>query len=179
MRAGSEGAGLEPEPTRVGRTPVTYPVGVKVVRALIAGTVLAAALSLASGAGASERATTVLRLDGVTFRPEVARTSAQRSRGLMNRTRAPKDGMLFVFPETTSGGFWMKNTLVPLTIVFFDSSGTRVRKLSMVPCRKDPCPIYDPGRSYRFALELPATDTRRGATIGSRAALGRLARAAT
>jgi uncharacterized membrane protein (UPF0127 family) len=97
----------------------------------------------------------------------------------MNRMQAPKDGMLFVFPDTTTGGFWMKNTLVPLTIVFFDSAGKRVRKLSMVPCRKDPCPIYDPGRAYRFALELRATDTRRGATIGPRSALARLSRAAT
>ena len=159
--------------------PVTYPLGVKVVRALVLGAVLAIAVSLVSGAGASERATTVLRLDGATFRPEVAKTTPQRSRGLMNRTTAPKDGMLFVFPTATTGGFWMKNTLVPLTIVFFDSAGKRVRKLSMVPCRKDPCQIYDPGRPYRFALELPATDTRRAATIGPRSALGRLARAAT
>jgi uncharacterized protein len=147
--------------------------------------VTAAALAIASalaGAGATQAsgsATAVLRLDGVTFRPEVAKTSAQRSRGLMNRTRAPRDGMLFVFPESTSGGFWMKNTLVPLTIVFFDSAGKRVRKLSMVPCRNDPCPIYDPGRRYRFALELPASDTRRAATIGPRAALARLGRSAT
>ena len=140
---------------------------------------LASGLLAATGAGASERATTVLRLDGVTFRPEVAKTSAQRSLGLMNRRQAPKDGMLFVFPETTSGGFWMKNTLVPLTIVFFDTAGNRVRKLSMVPCRKDPCPIYEPGRPYRFALELRASDTRRAATIGPRAALGRLVRSAT
>ena len=86
--------------------------------------------------------------------------------------------MLFVFPDATSGGFWMKNTLVPLTIVFFDSAGKRVRKLSMTPCRKDPCPIYDPGRRYRFALELPASDSRRGLTIGPRSALDRLTRAA-
>jgi uncharacterized membrane protein (UPF0127 family) len=96
----------------------------------------------------------------------------------MNRRTAPKDGMLFVFPGTTTGGFWMKNTLVPLTIVFFDSAGKRVRKLSMVPCREDPCAIYDPGRRYRFALELRASDTRRAATIGPRAALARLARSA-
>ena len=136
-------------------------------------------LVLASGSTASEGATAVLRLDGVTFRPEVAKTSAQRSRGLMSRSQAPKDGMLFVFPETTTGGFWMKNTLVPLTIVFFDSAGNRVRKLSMVPCRKDPCAIYEPGRPYRFALELRATDTRRAATIGPRAALGRLVRSSS
>lgn len=150
-------------------------------RVIVAAAALTIAAALA-GAGATQAAgsaTAVLRLDGVTFRPEVAKTSAHRSLGLMNRTRAPRDGMLFVFPEQTTGGFWMKNTLVPLTIVFFDSSGKRVRKLSMVPCRKDPCPIYDPGRRYRFALELPATDTRRAATIGPRSALGRLARSAS
>jgi uncharacterized membrane protein (UPF0127 family) len=152
---------------------------VRAASILVAGTALAAVLALAGGAAAAERATTVLRLDGVTFRPEVAKTPAQRSRGLMNRRQAPKDGMLFVFPETATGGFWMKNTLVPLTIVFFDSSGRRVRKLSMAPCREDPCAIYDPGRPYRFALELRATDTRRGLTIGPRPALARLARAAT
>ena len=94
----------------------------------------------------------------------------------MNRTPAPKDGMLFVFPGTTTGGFWMKNTLVPLTIIFFDSAGKRVRKLSMTPCRKDPCRIYDPGRSYRFALELRASDTREAARLGPLATLRRLTR---
>jgi uncharacterized membrane protein (UPF0127 family) len=150
-------------------------------RFIVAAAVLtiASALTGAGATQAAESATAVLRLDGVIFRPEVAKTTAQRTRGLMNRAQAPKDGMLFVFPSTTSGGFWMKNTLVSLTIVFFDSAGKRVRKLSMVPCRKDPCPIYDPGRPYRFALELPATDARRGATIGPRSALGRLARSAT
>ena len=135
-------------------------------------------LVVVGAASGSDGATTVLRLDGVAFRPELADTSSERSRGLMHRKRAPRDGMLFVFPTQTTGGFWMKNTLVPLTIVFFDSSGKRVRRMSMVPCRKDPCPIYDPGRKYRFALELPAFDTRRGLTIGPRTALSRLTRAA-
>ena len=74
----------------------------------------------------------------------------------MFRKKAPADGMLFVFSQATSGGFWMKNTLVPLTIVYFDTAGRRVRRMSMTPCRKDPCRIYDPGRQYRYALELPA-----------------------
>jgi uncharacterized protein len=146
---------------------------------LLATLALASMLVSASGTAASRTATAVLRLDGVTFRPELANTPAQRSRGLMHRTRAPKDGMLFVFPEATSGGFWMKNTLVPLTIVFFDSAGMRVRKLSMTPCRTASCPIYDPGRDYRFALELRASDTRRARTIGPRSALARLVRASS
>jgi uncharacterized membrane protein (UPF0127 family) len=130
-------------------------------------------LVLVGGAGASDRATAALRLDGVPFEPELAMTPAQRSVGLMNRRRAPKDGMLFVFPDATTGGFWMKNTLVPLTIVFFDTTGKRVRKLSMTPCRNDPCEIYDPGRQYRFALELRASDTRIAAKLGPSGALTR------
>jgi uncharacterized membrane protein (UPF0127 family) len=63
--------------------------------------------------------------------------------------------------------------------VFFDSAGKRVRKQSMTPCRTASCPIYDPGRAYRFALELRASDTRRALTIGPRSALARLVRAAT
>jgi len=147
-------------------------------RFLVAVLALAGVLAAASGAGASARATAALRLDGAPIRPEVAKTPAQRSLGLMNRRQAPRDGMLFVFPAATSGGFWMKNTLVPLTIVFFDSAGKRVRKLSMTPCREDPCRIYDPGRPYRFALELRASDSRPALKLGPLAALRRLTRAA-
>jgi uncharacterized membrane protein (UPF0127 family) len=160
-------------------TTVAYALGVNGARLLVSLLALAVVLVPASGVGASGSATAVLKLDGVTFRPEIAKTPAQRTRGLMHRRQAPKDGMLFVFPETTTGGFWMKDTLVPLTIVFFDSAGKRVRKLSMTPCRTASCPIYDPGRAYRFALELRASDTRRGLTIGPRSALGRLVRAAS
>jgi uncharacterized membrane protein (UPF0127 family) len=119
-------------------------------------------------------ATARLTLDGVAIRPELAVTPSERSVGLMNRTKAPRDGMLFVFRYPTSGGFWMKNTLVPLTIVFFDAYGKRVRRLSMVPCKNDPCAIYDPGRAYRFALELPAGDKRPALRLGPKAALARL-----
>ena len=158
---------------------MAYPLVVAHARLLVSTLTLAGALLAASGAGASERATAALRVDGVPFRPEVAKTPAQRSLGLMNRRQAPKDGMLFVFPASTTGGFWMKNTLVPLTIVFFDSSGRRVRRLSMTPCRDDPCEIYDPGRPYRFALELRASDSRPAVKLGPLAALRRLTRAAS
>lgn len=138
-----------------------------------------AALGTASAAAASSSKTALLQLDASPIRPELALTSLQRTVGLMHRKVAPADGMLFVFPTDTSGGFWMKNTLVPLKIVFFDSGGKRVRTLRMTPCREDPCPIYDPGRRYRFALELPATDKRPAKTLGPLAELRRLARGAS
>jgi hypothetical protein len=140
-------------------------------RSFLVGAVVGAVVATTSGAS---NAGTTLRLDGVPFRPELAITSASRSLGLMNRRRAPADGMLFVFPQDTRGGFWMKNTLVPLTIVFFNADGKRVRKLSMTPCRQESCPIYNPGRRYRFALELRASDTRLAVKLGPLSELRRL-----
>ncbi len=131
-----------------------------------------------AGSGAPTK-TASLRLDGAALRPELAVTADERSTGLMGRRQAPKDGMLFVFPDDTTGGFWMKNTLVPLRILFFNASGKRVRALRMTPCTEDPCRIYDPGRVYRFALELRASDTRRGLTLGPLRELRRLTRLAS
>ena len=141
---------------------------------LIAVAVLAVAVGSAGATGQRDSTGTRLTLDGVVFHPELALTSERRAVGLMNRRKAPADGMLFVFREPASGGFWMKNTLVPLTIVFFDASGKRARRMSMVPCREDPCKIYDPGRRYRFALELRATDRRAAQRLGPQSTLRRL-----
>lgn len=86
---------------------------------------------------------------------EVADTEAERQRGLMERASLSRDaGMVFVFPGETAGGFWMKNTLIPLSIAFYDAEGRIVRILDMEPCRRDPCPVYDPGVAYVGALEV-------------------------
>jgi uncharacterized membrane protein (UPF0127 family) len=142
--------------------------------------VLALAALLLGVVGAASSATTpALRLDGVPVEPELALTGAERQRGLMLRRTVPADGMLFVFPQATSGGFWMKNTLVPLRIVFYDSRGKAVRSMTMTPCRADPCRIYAPGRDYRFALELRAKDPRRALRLGPPARLAALTRASS
>lgn len=86
---------------------------------------------------------------------EKAETSEQHALGLMNRTSLPADaGMVFLFFEERTGGFWMKNTLIPLSIAFFDTEGKIVRILDMEPCEADPCEIYDPGVPYAGALEV-------------------------
>ena len=170
-RGQGSSTGLRDAPGANPHASVTYRV---VVRALVTLCVLLAAASVAASAPASTSKTAVLTLDGSPIRPELALTDAQRSIGLMHRKKAPADGMLFVFPTTTSGGFWMRNTLVPLKIVFFDSVGRRVRAMRMTPCRVESCPIYTPGRSYRFALELPVTDTRPAKLLGPQARLRRL-----
>jgi uncharacterized membrane protein (UPF0127 family) len=86
---------------------------------------------------------------------EVADSDDERAAGLMNRESLPEDaGMIFVFPEDHSGGFWMKDTLIPLSIAFADADGRILRILDMTPCEVDPCRIYDPAVSYRSALEV-------------------------
>jgi uncharacterized membrane protein (UPF0127 family) len=86
---------------------------------------------------------------------EVADSQDERETGLMNRESLAEDaGMIFIFDEDSSGGFWMKNTLIPLSIAFADAGGTIVRILDMEPCEADPCAVYEPGVFYRSALEV-------------------------
>ena len=93
---------------------------------------------------------------------EVASTQADRRKGLMGRRSLPaKAGMVFAYPKDVTWGFWMKNTLIPLDIAFYDARGRIVRILTMTPCRRDPCRVYSPGVSYRAALEVNAGSFKR------------------
>lgn len=102
-------------------------------------------------------ATTTISIDDRKLVVAVAESPDQRSQGLMGVTDlGGLDGMLFIFQSETDGGFWMKDTLIPLDIAFFDSDGVLVNLLTMEPCAADPCPTYRPGGSYRYAVEAPA-----------------------
>jgi len=86
---------------------------------------------------------------------EIADSDEERQAGLMNRESLPEDaGMLFLFEEDVDFGFWMKNTLIPLSIAFADAEGEIVRILDMEPCEADPCTVYEPEATYRTALEV-------------------------
>jgi uncharacterized protein len=90
-----------------------------------------------------------------TVRVAVATTESERERGLMGvRTLPREDGMEFEFARPTTRGFWMKDTLLPLSVAFWDRAGRIVAILDMTPCRKDPCPIYSPRHPYVGALEV-------------------------
>jgi len=91
----------------------------------------------------------------VTVKVEIARTTAQLERGLMfRRSLAANGGMAFLWAGDTRGKFWMKNTLIPLSIAFWGKSGRILRILDMAPCRADPCQAYDPHVAFRGALEV-------------------------
>lgn len=134
------------------------------------------AAALMAGCGSDEPVglegfeTTTITVGGRELTVAVAETPDQRSQGLMGVTDlGGLDGMLFVFQADSSGGFWMKNTVIPLDIVFFTADGGFVDALTMAPCTEDPCPTYRPNGSYRYALEAPAGDL---AFVTSTARLG-------
>ncbi len=86
----------------------------------------------------------------------LADTTAQQQQGLMNRTDlAGHDGMLFRFGGDTRVGFYMKDTLIPLSIAWFDSKGNFVSETDMEPCLDQiDCPNHYATRPYRYALEV-------------------------
>lgn len=100
--------------------------------------------------------------DTVTVLAEVARTGEQRTMGLMERTSlADTAGMIFLYEtdQDANAGFWMFRTRIPLDIAFADASGRIVAVRTMTPCEAQlaaGCPTYDPGASYRSALEVNA-----------------------
>lgn len=90
--------------------------------------------------------------DAQTIEVEIADTSARRTRGLMFRQSLPAgEGMIFLFAADTSGGFWMKDTVVPLSIAYIDSAGVIITIRDMEPLSTA---IVSPSGPFRWALEM-------------------------
>jgi hypothetical protein len=94
----------------------------------------------------------------VTVNAEIADTAEKLQRGLMFRTSmGENEGMLFVFNDEQPRTFWMKDTLIPLDIIFISSAGEVVDiKKNFVPCAAEPCPSYTSKQSARYVLEVNA-----------------------
>ena len=95
---------------------------------------------------------------GAVYRLELATTPEDQAQGLMYRENLPENtGMLFLFAETTPHHFWMKNTMIPLDIIWLDDSG-QVLFVSenTPPCKADPCPTYGIDTPVQRVLELAA-----------------------
>ena len=84
---------------------------------------------------------------------ELADDPAERSRGLMFREElAPMSGMLFVYEDAARRAFWMKNTLIPLDMIFADAAG-RVVKVHPEAIPHDETPVPS-GQPAQFVLEI-------------------------
>ena len=100
-----------------------------------------------------------VELGGKRYDVEIADTDAERERGLMFRdTLAADRGMLFIHEREAPQAYWMKNTHIPLDILYFDNSRRLVsQQRDVPPCSLgDACPSYPSQASARYVLELNA-----------------------
>jgi uncharacterized protein len=100
----------------------------------------------------------VILPDGFVVGIEIANEEELRAQGLMFRDHlAPDAGMLFFFPEEGEYPFWMKNTKIPLDMIWIDSNRKVVHvKHDVPPCRVADCPSYPPNATAKYVLELAA-----------------------
>ncbi len=108
----------------------------------------------------------------VEVRVEIADEPDEQAKGLMDRTALGDDrGMLFVFPSEEDRSFWMKNTLIPLSIAYIDAEGRIVDIQDMKALDDDP-PHYVSAKPARYALEVnKGFFDERGVKVGDRAEL--------
>ena len=86
---------------------------------------------------------------------EIADDSQEMAKGLMFRKHLNEDsGMLFIFENEEQQTFWMKNTLIPLDIIFIDKNFKIVDIRYTIPCEKDPCRLYKSTKPAKYVLEM-------------------------
>jgi uncharacterized membrane protein (UPF0127 family) len=131
-------------------------------RALVAAVAVLSALSCAGTPASAMRSAAVV-LHGAQGTVHItvmeADSSAERQQGLMGRTSlGANEGMIFLWSDVAEGAvtsrFWMKDTLIPLSIAFWDEDGRIVGIRDMEPCTEDPCPMYGSPEPYVGALEV-------------------------
>jgi uncharacterized protein len=95
-----------------------------------------------------------LCIGGSTVNAEAAYDDASRSKGLMLRESMPPDeGMLFIYDGDVHRRFWMKNTTIPLDMIWVDSNYTVVHIEHASPCQTEACRIYESPKAAKYMLE--------------------------
>ncbi|MCZ6798246.1 MAG: DUF192 domain-containing protein [Gammaproteobacteria bacterium] len=98
---------------------------------------------------------TQLIINGVTYTLEIAKTSKQRQQGLMFRQQLDiREGMLFIYPQPGNHRIWMKNTRIPLSVIWLDENGVVIDVQILSPCDSDPCQSYGVSRVSKYIIEL-------------------------
>ena len=90
------------------------------------------------------------------FDARIADNPIRRKKGLMGEMRLPeKEGMLFIFPQEETPSFWMKDTLIPLDILFINDNDLVVYMVKHAqPCKTENCPVYTTTRKASKVLEI-------------------------
>nr|WP_275672376.1 DUF192 domain-containing protein [Thermomonas alba] len=112
-----------------------------------------------SNTGCADTQEPWVELAGRRYSVELAVDDAQRARGLMFRdAMAPDHGMLFIHEAQEPQAYWMKNTKIPLDILYFDNDRKLVaQQRNVPPCTLgDACPAYPSKAPARYVLELNA-----------------------
>lgn len=132
------------------------------------------ATTTASGTSSGLRTVSIDASGGeeVKIKVEIADDPEEQAKGLMNRERLGDDrGMLFVFPDEQIRSFWMKNTLIPLSIAYIDSEG-RIIDLQEMKALDDEPPHYVSAKPAQYALEVnQGFFDERGVEVGDRVEL--------
>jgi uncharacterized membrane protein (UPF0127 family) len=104
---------------------------------------------------ANDRAIVTFYPQSLIINAEVADNETERQTGLMHRKYlGESEGMLFIYPSASAVNFWMKNTLIPLDIVFISEDFTAVKIHHAVPCTEEPCQLYNSGQPIKYVLEV-------------------------
>jgi uncharacterized membrane protein (UPF0127 family) len=121
----------------------------------------------ASNAPSSGLPTTKMQIGAKQFDIEIANTQETRQTGLMRRDSMPSDhGMIFVFRTEREWSFYMKNTRIPLDIVFIDSGGT-IRSIQHM--KPYDLTSVEPGAAIKYAVELnEGMAAKAGAKVGDK-----------
>jgi len=104
----------------------------------------------------------MVEINGKRYNIELAETPESRERGLMFRKEMPAEsGMLFIFDDEEIRTFWMKNTYIPLDILYFDEGRRLVSaQLGVPPCgEQERCPTYPSAGPSKYVLELNAGES--------------------
>lgn len=141
---------------------------------VVVGLGLLVACNRASAPGATATSHAAVAFgDGSTLAVRVADTPGERESGLMHVMVLPEnDGMAFVYDAPSTDTYWMKDTLIPLSIAFVGADGTILAIRDMPPCTAEPCPTYGADGPFTMAVEANlGWFGEHGVRVGDRARL--------